>query len=83
LKQFTLRRGIRLQPPLAISRPIAVRNDGFWRCEMTTTTLKRKKGRLRTILLVAAALGTSSATLSGALATLALQHPAGSQTSVA
>jgi hypothetical protein len=50
---------------------------------MTTTTLKRKKSRLRKILLIAAALGTSSATLSGALATLALQHPAGSQASFA
>jgi cytochrome P450 len=46
---------------------------------MTTTTLKREKSRLRTILLVAAALGTSSATLSGALATLALQEASGSQ----
>jgi hypothetical protein len=46
---------------------------------MTTTTLNRKKSRLRVILLVAAAIGTSSATLSGALATLALQETSGSQ----
>ena len=49
---------------------------------MTTTTLNRKKSRLRVILLVTAALGTSSATLSGALATLAIQS-SGSQASVA
>lgn len=46
---------------------------------MTTTTMNRKKGRLRLVLLVAAAMGTSSATLSGALATLTLQQSAGSQ----
>ena len=46
---------------------------------MTTTTINRKKGRLRLALLVAAAIGTSSATLSGALATLAAQQPSGSQ----
>ena len=41
---------------------------------MTTTTMNRKKSRLRLVLLVAAAMGTSSATLSGALATLTLQE---------
>jgi hypothetical protein len=46
---------------------------------MTTTTMNRKKGRLRLVLLVAAAMGTSSATLSGALASLAVQQPSGSQ----
>ena len=40
---------------------------------MTTTTVNRKKGRLRLVLLVAAAVGTSSATLSGTLATLSAQ----------
>ena len=50
---------------------------------MTTTTLNRKKSRLRAVLLVAAALGTSSATLSGALATLATQHASGSQAIIA
>ena len=40
---------------------------------MTMSTMNRKKTRLRLVLLVAAAMGTSSATLSGALATLAVQ----------
>ena len=40
---------------------------------MTMTTMNRKKSRLRLALLVAAALGTSSATLSGALAALAVE----------
>ena len=48
---------------------------------MTTTTMNRKKSRLRLVLLVAAAIGTSSATLSGALATLAVQQPSGTQAS--
>ncbi|HWT13453.1 MAG TPA: hypothetical protein VN231_11910 [Allosphingosinicella sp.] len=47
---------------------------------MTTTTMNRKKGRLRLVLLMAAALGSSSATLSGVLGTLAIQQPAGNQT---
>lgn len=46
---------------------------------MTTTTMNRKKSRLRLVLLIAAALGTSSATLSGALASLTIQHNSGSQ----
>lgn len=46
---------------------------------MTTTTMNRKKSRLRLVLAVAAALGSSSATLSGALATLATQHSAGNE----
>jgi hypothetical protein len=46
---------------------------------MTMTTMNRKKSRLRLVLLVAAAIGTSSATLSGALATLAVQQTSGSQ----
>jgi len=46
---------------------------------MTTTTMNRKKGRLRLVLLVAAAIGTSSATLSGALASLAIQQPSDGQ----
>ena len=45
---------------------------------MTMTTMNRKKSRLRLVLLVAAALGTSSATLSGALASLSVQS-SGSQ----
>ncbi len=49
---------------------------------MTTTTMSRKKGRLRLVLLAAAALGCSSATLSGVLGTLAVQQPAGTQTLV-
>lgn len=44
---------------------------------MTTTTTARKKGNLRLVLAVAVALGCSSATLSGVLATLAVQSPAG------
>lgn len=50
---------------------------------MTTTTMNRKKSRLRLVLLVAAALGTSSATLSGALASLAAQHSTGGQANIA
>lgn len=45
---------------------------------MTTTV--HKKGRLRLVLIAAAALGCSSATLSGALAALALQQPAAAAT---
>jgi hypothetical protein len=45
-----------------------------------TTTVNRQKGRLRLVLLIAAAMGTSSATLSGALATLTIQQT-GSQVS--
>lgn len=44
---------------------------------MTTTTTRRKKGNLHLVLTVAVALGCSSATLSGVLATFALQSPAG------
>ncbi len=46
---------------------------------MTTTTMSRKKGRLRLVLMAAAALGCSSATLSGVLGTLAVQQPAETQ----
>jgi hypothetical protein len=83
LKQFPLRRGISLQLPFPRSGSSAWANHGFGRFEMTTTTLNRKKSRLRVILLVAAAIGTSSATLSGALATLALQEVSGSQATAA
>lgn len=48
---------------------------------MTTTV--RKKSRLRLVLLAAAALGSSSATLSGVLGTLAIQQQAGSQATFA
>jgi len=40
------------------------------------TMIDRKKRRLRTILLAAAALGSSAATMSGALTVIALQNPA-------
>ena len=40
------------------------------------TDSKKKKSRLRLVLIAAAALGSSSATMSGVLATLALQVPA-------
>lgn len=39
------------------------------------TTRETKKGRLRLLLIAAAALGSSSATLSGAITALSLQHP--------
>ena len=39
------------------------------------TDNNKKMGRLRMILIAAAALGSSSATMSGVLATLALQAP--------
>lgn len=42
-----------------------------------TTTTTRKKGNLHLVLAAAVALGCSSATLSGVLATLAIQTPAG------
>jgi hypothetical protein len=45
---------------------------------MTMTTVNRRKSRLRLVLLIAAAMGTSSATLSGALASLTVQS-SGSQ----
>ena len=38
-------------------------------------SIKTKKDRLRLLLIAALALGSSSATLSGALGALALQHP--------
>jgi hypothetical protein len=50
--------------------------------KMTTTTNK-KKNRLRLVLLAAAALGTSSATMSGVLGALALQQSIGSQAEIA
>ena len=42
---------------------------------MTTNAINRKKGRIRLVLLAAAALGCSSATLSGVIGTLAVQQP--------
>ena len=42
-----------------------------------TTTATQKKGNLRLVLAIAVALGCSSATLSGVLATFAIQTPAG------
>lgn len=48
---------------------------------MTTNT--RKKSRLRLVLIAAAALGSSSATLSGVLGTLAIQQQSGSQATFA
>lgn len=48
-----------------------------------TTTANKRKGSLRLVLAVAAALGCSSATLSGALSVLALQQPVGSQAKTA
>ena len=42
-----------------------------------TTTITRKKGSLRLVLAIAVALGCSSATLSGVLASFATQTPAG------
>ena len=50
---------------------------------MTTTTMSRKKGRLRLVLLAAAALGCSSATLSGVLGSLAIQQPISAQAATA
>ena len=38
-------------------------------------TFQKKKSRLRKVLVLAAALGCSSASLSGALATFAIQQP--------
>jgi hypothetical protein len=39
------------------------------------TTTAQKKSRLRLALILAAALGSSSATLSGVFAAIAVQHP--------
>ena len=47
------------------------------------STNNRKKNRLRMILVAAAALGASSATMSGALGALAIQHSIGSQAEIA
>jgi hypothetical protein len=47
------------------------------------STTKKKKSRLRMILVAAAALGASSATMSGALGALAIQHSIGSQAEIA
>jgi hypothetical protein len=49
---------------------------------MTTTTQSRK-GRLRLTLMVAAALGSSSAILSGTLAAFAAQHQQASRVALA
>lgn len=38
------------------------------------TTTRKKMSRLRKVVLLAAAIGCSSASLSGVLATLAIQH---------
>lgn len=48
---------------------------------MTTTT--RKKSRLRLVLMLAIAMGASSATLSGTLAVLASQGPEAPQRGIA
>lgn len=47
------------------------------------STTNRKKNRLRMILIAAAALGASSATMSGGLGALAIQQSIGSQTDIA
>jgi len=39
------------------------------------TTTRKKMSRLRKVVLLAAAIGSSSASLSGVLATLAIQQP--------
>lgn len=41
-----------------------------------TTSTRQKKSRLRKVLILAAAIGCSSASLSGALGVFALQQPA-------
>jgi len=41
---------------------------------MTVTAMNRKKSRLRLVLIAAAALGCSSAALSGAVGTIAMQQ---------
>jgi regulator of RNase E activity RraA len=46
-------------------------------------TFQKKKSRLKMVLVVAAALGCSSASLGGALATLAIQQPASAQVALA
>lgn len=45
----------------------------IWRQEMTMTNAR--KSRLQLVLLAAAALGSSSAVLSGAMTVLAMQQP--------
>jgi len=47
------------------------------------TTTAQKKSRLRLALILAAALGSSSATLSGVLAAIAIQHPGASEAGAA
>ena len=79
----TLFPGRRHRPETALFHKsrIAARSGGRWRSEMTTNS--KKRSRLQLVLVLAAALGSSSATLSGALATLATQHSTGSQAEVA
>jgi hypothetical protein len=50
---------------------------------MRTTTISRKKSRLRLALLAAVALGSSSATMSGVLTTLVAQQPVAGTTQFA
>ena len=50
---------------------------------MNTTTTTNKLGRLRVLLIAAAAIGSSSATLSGALVAFAIQHPPAAASDVA
>lgn len=47
------------------------------------STNNRKKNRLRVVLIAAAALGASSATMSGALGALAIQQTFGAQAEIA
>ena len=50
---------------------------------MTMTTSTRKMSRLRVLLIAAAAIGSSSATLSGALVAFAIQHPVAATSDIA
>lgn len=43
------------------------------------TTTRKKMSRLRKVLMIAAAIGSSSASFSGVLATMAIQQPAAAE----
>jgi hypothetical protein len=60
-------------PPLQKGRAAAMYARRFGRLKMTV--INAKKSRLQLFLLAAAALGSSSAVLSGAVTVLAMQQP--------
>jgi hypothetical protein len=62
---------------LAQTAAIAAAVRGIVMEDLMTTSTNRKRTRLRLVLAIAAALGCSSATMSGVFGALSLQQPAG------